>query len=78
MQLMGIILPDAYTTSNLLCTRAMYIAVLLVKDYPIAMEFHHHTTLGFITVSHGLQKSILSRFQVIKGQCISMEAVQFQ
>ena len=35
------------------------------KNHPIAMEFNHDTTHGFITVSLGLQKSILNHFQVL-------------
>ena len=37
-----------------------YTAVLLVKDYPIAIGFHHDSTHGFNTVSHCLQKPIVS------------------
>ena len=34
----------------------MYTAVLLVKDYPIAIGIHHDSTHDSNTVSHSLQK----------------------
>ena len=36
------------------CMQHMYIAVLLVKAYPIAMGFNYDITHGFITILDGL------------------------
>ena len=49
-----------------------YTAVLLVKPYPMAVGFSRDTACGFITVSHSLQKSILSHFQVLN--CLEEKA----
>ena len=43
----------------------MYIAVLSVKCYPIAIGFNHDTDHTWLYQYHGLQKSVLSHLQVL-------------
>ena len=49
------------------CSR--YITVLLVKHYPIAMEFNHETHMA-LSLCHSLQKSFqaIHRFYKLSGR----------
>ena len=51
---------------------------MIVKDYLINNGFNHDITYALSVHPQNLQKSTLSHFQALKGQCVSMENMQSQ